>query len=53
VALGIIGPWFEESFRKKGFPIKGADDPDLDRHRTIVAEFIKALNVMLDSLQTK
>ena len=53
VALGIIGPWFEESFRKKGFPTTGGSDPDLGRRRTIVAEFIKALNVMLDSLQTK
>lgn len=53
VALGIIGPWFENSFRKKGFPITGPNDPDLARRRTIVAEFIKSLNVLLDSLQTK
>jgi hypothetical protein len=53
VALGISGPWFEDSFRKKGFPISGADDPDLDRRRAIVADFIRALNVMLDGLQTK
>ena len=53
VALGIIGPWFEESFRKKGLSHHGGSDPDLGRRRTIVAEFIEALNVMLDSLQTK
>ena len=53
VALGIIGPWFEDTFRKKGFPLSGANDPDLLRRRKIVAEFIKSLNAMLDSLQTK
>lgn len=53
IALGIIGPWFEASFRKKGFPITGDDDPDLGRRRAIVAAFIEALNVMLDQLQTK
>jgi hypothetical protein len=53
VALGIAGPWFENSFRKKGFPIMGPDDPDLERRRQIVAEFIKTLNALLDSLQMK
>ena len=53
IALGIVGPWFENSFRKKGFPIMGPDDPDLERRRQIVGEFIKALNVLLDSLQMK
>lgn len=53
VALGIIGPWFENSFRKKGFPISGPNDPDLARRRTIVGEFIKSLNLLLDSLETQ
>jgi hypothetical protein len=51
VALGIIGPWFEDSFRKKGFPI--TEPNDLEQRRAIVAKFIKALNTMLDSLQLK
>lgn len=53
VALGIAGPWFEDSFRKKGFPVSGPADPDLMRRRAIVAEFIDALNRLLDDLQTK
>jgi hypothetical protein len=51
VALGIIGPWFEDSFRKKGFPI--TEPNDLEQRRAIIAKFIKALNTMLDSLQLK
>ena len=51
VALGIVGPWFEDTFRKKGFPITEAGD--LEQRRAIVAKFIKALNTMLDSLQLK
>lgn len=53
VALGIIGPWFEDTFRKKGFPVKDMDDPDLVRRRDIVAKFIKALDDMLKQLQLK
>ena len=53
IALGIVGPWFEKSFREKGFPVSGPGDPDLLRRRQIVAEFIDALNTMLDQLQTK
>jgi hypothetical protein len=51
VALGIVGPWFEDTFRKKGFPI--SEPNDLEQRRAIVAKFIKALNTMLDSLQLK
>jgi hypothetical protein len=51
VGLGIIGPWFEETFRKKGFPINSPDD--LPTRRRIVAEFIKTLNKMLEELQTE
>jgi hypothetical protein len=53
IALGIAGPWFEDSFRRKGFPIDEPGVGDLLRRRTIVARFIDALNAMLDSLQTK
>lgn len=53
VALGIVGPWFEDTFRKKGFPLNGPNDPDLMRRRDIVAKFIKSLNVMLGELETK
>jgi lysophospholipase L1-like esterase len=53
IALGIVGPWFEDSFRKKGFPLLSGDGPDLEQRRAIVAAFIKAVNDMLDGLQTK
>ena len=53
IALGIVGPWFEDSFRKKGFPLLSGDGPDLEQRRVIVAAFIKAVNDMLDGLQTK
>jgi hypothetical protein len=53
VALGIVGPWFDGTFRKKGFPFMGGDGPELEERRAIVAKFIKALNGMLDGLQTK
>lgn len=53
VALGIIGPWFEDTFRKKGFPVSGQNDTDLTRRREIVAKFIKAVNDMLSQLQIK
>jgi hypothetical protein len=51
VALGIVGPWFEGTFRKKGFPINSADD--LPKRRAIVARFIDEMNHMLDGLQAQ
>lgn len=42
-----------DTFRKKGFPLTAPDDPDLARRRAIVGEFIKAVNVLLDGLQTQ
>jgi len=51
VALGIAGPWFESTFRKKGYPFQNPED--LRLRRSIVAGFIDAINQMLDGLQAK
>lgn len=51
VALGISGPWFEDTFRKKGYPNQNA--AELQTRRAILKLFIDALNKMLDGLQTK
>lgn len=54
IALGIVGPWFDGTFRKKGFPIVNKDDePGLKRRRAVLDEFIRAFNVMLDNIETK
>lgn len=54
VALGIIGPWFDESFRKKGFPIRDRNDEEgLARRRAVLDQFIRAFNAMLDAIEAK
>jgi hypothetical protein len=54
VALGIIGPWFDGSFRKKGFAITDKDDePGLARRRAVLDQFIRAFNTMLDGIEAK
>jgi hypothetical protein len=53
VALGIAGPWFDPTFRKKGYPLGGPGEEQLLKRRAIVNQFIDAFNKMLDNLQAK
>ncbi len=49
--LGLAGPWFDPTFNKKGYPL--GSQQLLVRRRDIVAQFIDALNKMLDQLVAK
>ena len=56
IALGIAGPWFDPTFRKKGYPFDTQNpqhSQQLAHRRTIVNQFIDAFNVMLDRIVTK
>ncbi len=43
-----VGPWFDESFKRKNYPNQNADD--LLVRRGVVAKFIDAVNTMLAGL---
>jgi lysophospholipase L1-like esterase len=51
IALGIIGPWFDDSFKKKGFPRKTREQ--LLKRKKILEAFIDAVNEMQDKLTKK
>jgi hypothetical protein len=53
VALGISGPWFDPTFRKKGYPFDNNDSQQLQNRRTILNRFIDAFNAMLDTIVKK
>jgi hypothetical protein len=53
IALGIAGPWFDPTFRKKGYPFDNNSPQQLQDRRTIVNRFIDAFNAMLDTLRKK
>ena len=53
VALGLSGPWFDPTFRKKGYPFENHDQQQLLKRRLIVNQFIDAFNKMLNAIVTK
>ena len=53
VALGIAGPWFDPTFKKKGYPFENHDLQQLQKRRVILNHFIDAFNAMLDVIVTK
>jgi hypothetical protein len=53
LALGIVGPWFDPTFRKKGYPFENHDPQQLQTRRTILNHFIDAFNAMLDAIVAK
>jgi hypothetical protein len=56
VALGIAGPWFDPTFRKKGYPFDShgpQHQQQLASRRTILNQFIDAFNKMLDAIEAK
>jgi hypothetical protein len=53
VALGIVGPWFDATFQKKGYPFEHHDQQQLLKRRTILNQFIDAFNAMLDAIEKK
>jgi hypothetical protein len=53
LALGISGPWFDPTFRQKGYPFENQDQQQLLKRRTILNRFIDAFNSMLDVVAAK
>jgi hypothetical protein len=53
VALGIAGPWFDSTFKKKGYPFQNHNEQQLLNRRTILNHFIDGFDAMLDSVVAK